>query len=547
MAAVATAAAQPGVSVVSMSWGFPEGQSVLAADEAHYDPTFDVPGVTFLASTGDYGVADPEYPAFSPDVVAVGGTTLTLNADNSYNSETGWGDVSGDSGPSISSGGGISLYESEPAYQQGVQSTGYRTTPDVSLVADPDTGAWIADPYNLDPSDPFEAIGGTSLSAPAWAGLVAMVDQGRAAAGEPALNASGPGEAQQALYSLPQADYNVIDGGNNGYAAEAGYNLVTGLGTPIAIRLVPDLVAYAGPGTSYQGPTVGPLQDATLEYGGNDGGGTTDVFSVFAAIPAARPASAVASAATPVAGTGMASATSPAAPVTQAPAPTIAATANPMGSLSAPATSAATSATPARPRPAAVTIARAERPAVRAEATRSAVLRAIGDGRDELMPVRPGRLHEGPLDDLIADPAVGRMLDEDRPVEVPVPAVPAAAERDEPVAAGGRTGSVPAGPLTHRGRSRRTPGAVRPADGDRILRHRIGTAVGPARRRHPAPARPPDRPRRRSRPSPPGAAGIAVNWIVSAHGRRKSIGNLRDGAASDAEGRGAGRRHDLRR
>ena len=79
----------------------------------------------------------------------------------------------------IGSGGGISQYETEPSFQQGVQSTGYRTTPDVSTVADPATGAWIADPYNLDPSNPFEAVGGTSLSAPIWAGLVAMVNQGR--------------------------------------------------------------------------------------------------------------------------------------------------------------------------------------------------------------------------------------------------------------------------------------------------------------------------------------------------------------------------------
>ena len=74
MASVGTAASQPGVSVVSMSWGFPEGQAVFAADEATYDATFDVPGVTFVASTGDYGTADPEpYPAYSPNVVAVGG------------------------------------------------------------------------------------------------------------------------------------------------------------------------------------------------------------------------------------------------------------------------------------------------------------------------------------------------------------------------------------------------------------------------------------------------------------------------------------------
>ena len=76
MAGVATAASQPGVSVVSMSWGFPEGQAVFAADEATYDSVFNVPGVTFVASTGDYGAADPEYPAFSPNVVAVGGTSL---------------------------------------------------------------------------------------------------------------------------------------------------------------------------------------------------------------------------------------------------------------------------------------------------------------------------------------------------------------------------------------------------------------------------------------------------------------------------------------
>jgi subtilase family serine protease len=180
-ASVATAASQPGVSVVSMSWGFAEGQAVFVSDEATYDGVFNVPGVTFVASTGDYGASDPEYPAFSPNVVAVGGTRLTLNSDNSYNSETGWGYYSSSVGASIGSGGGISLYETEPSYQQGVQSLGMRTTPDVSLFADPATGAWIADSYNLDPSNPFEVVGGTSLSAPAWAGLLAIVNQGRAA------------------------------------------------------------------------------------------------------------------------------------------------------------------------------------------------------------------------------------------------------------------------------------------------------------------------------------------------------------------------------
>ena len=124
-------------------------------------------------------------------------------------------------------------------------------------------------------------MGGTSLSAPCWAGLVALANQGRAAAGEPALDSSSPTQTQQALYSLPQSDYNVISSGNNGYSAGAGYNLVTGLGTPVANLLVNDLVAYHGPGTSYSGPTVGPLQNTTLTNPGAGSGGTMDTFSVF--------------------------------------------------------------------------------------------------------------------------------------------------------------------------------------------------------------------------------------------------------------------------
>jgi hypothetical protein len=286
MASVATAASQPGVSVVSMSWGFPEGQSVFASDEATYNSDFTTPGVTFVASTGDYGTADPEFPAFSPNVVAVGGTSLSLNADNSYNGETGWGYYSNSVGAYIASGGGLSLYQPEPAYQQGVQSTGSRTTPDVSLFADPATGAWIADTYNLDPTNPFEVVGGTSVSAPAWAGLFALVNQSRVAGGQAVLNSSSPTETQQALYSLPQADYNVISSGSNGYNANPGYNLVTGLGTPIANLLVIDLTAYHGPGTTYSGSTVGPLLDATLHNTGTGGSGTIDVFSVFGALTA---------------------------------------------------------------------------------------------------------------------------------------------------------------------------------------------------------------------------------------------------------------------
>ncbi len=282
MSSVSTAASQPGVSVVAMSWGFTEGQAVFASDEANYDSYMTAPGVTFVASTGDYGAADPEYPAFSPNVVAVGGTSLTLNANGSYSSETGWGSANNSSGTFFGSGGGISQFEPEPAFQLGVQSTGARTTPDVSLIADPSTGAWIADTYNLTGSDPFEVVGGTSLSAPSWAGLIALANQGRAAAGQATLNATSPTQTQQALYSLPATDFNAVTVGNNGYSAGPGYNLVTGLGTPVANLLVTDLAAWNGTSTR-QVVTVAPMQSVTpVNTGGNSRSSGPAAFQVFA-------------------------------------------------------------------------------------------------------------------------------------------------------------------------------------------------------------------------------------------------------------------------
>ena len=89
-------------------------------------------------------------------------------------------------------------------------------------------------------------MGGTSLSAPSWAGLIALADQGRAGGRPTTLGSNGGIETQQALYSLSASDYNAITSGINGVQRTAGYNLVTGLGTPVANLLVPDLIAYQG-------------------------------------------------------------------------------------------------------------------------------------------------------------------------------------------------------------------------------------------------------------------------------------------------------------
>jgi subtilase family serine protease len=105
----------------------------------------------YLASTGDAG-SPGEYPAASHNVVAVGGTTLTLaSSSGGYGGETGW----------AGSGGGVSPFEYEPAYQHSVQAIGARTTPDVSMLADPSPGVWIYDSWIEGPG--WYAIGGTSL------------------------------------------------------------------------------------------------------------------------------------------------------------------------------------------------------------------------------------------------------------------------------------------------------------------------------------------------------------------------------------------------
>jgi hypothetical protein len=228
---VVTAAALPDVSVVSMSWGSSE-----FAAETTYDGDFTTPagheGVTFVAATGDDG-SPGDYPAYSPNVVAAGGTSLHLSADGTYQSESAWSD----------SGGGISTREPEPAYQEGVQQTRARTIPDMAFDADPDTGVAVYDSYNNPSSKPWEEIGGTSLAAPSLAALIAIADQGRVLAGQTTLD--GATQTLPALYSLPATDWNAVTGGSNGaFHAGPSYNEVTGRGTPKANLLVPDLAAY---------------------------------------------------------------------------------------------------------------------------------------------------------------------------------------------------------------------------------------------------------------------------------------------------------------
>ena len=155
--AVEYAAQQPGVVAISMSYGAPEFNGETLFNDIYLTPSGHT-GITFIAASGDNG-APPIYPSVSPNVLAIGGTTLNVDALGNVLSETGWS----------GSGGGISTYESQPDYQQGVvtQSATQRTSPDVAYDANPSTGFPVYDSFNNPLQTPWSQFGGTSASDPA--------------------------------------------------------------------------------------------------------------------------------------------------------------------------------------------------------------------------------------------------------------------------------------------------------------------------------------------------------------------------------------------
>jgi hypothetical protein len=253
------AASQPGVSVVSMSYGYLEYYGQFMSEGAFTTP-IGHQGVTFVASAGDSGIP-PLHPSVFTNVLAVGGTTLPadVNGNPDRTSEFGWS----------SGGGGISRLEAQPAYQSGVQTwlsgegynaNGFRTTPDMAYDSDPNTGFPVYDSYDYGTAAPWVEIGGTSDAAPQISAMIAIVDQGRSVfLSAPTLD--GPSQVLPTIYAVgdpnsPQYDPNAfqdITVGNNGDSAGQGYDLVTGWGTPNAGSLVLDLL-FAGsssPTTSF--------------------------------------------------------------------------------------------------------------------------------------------------------------------------------------------------------------------------------------------------------------------------------------------------------
>lgn len=202
-------------NVVSMSWGGSEtglGTSFYGLDQ------FNNPNVTYVVASGDLKV--PNWPATSNKVLAVGGTNDSSALD------IGWS----------GSGGGLSTYYAMPTWQSGL---GYakRAMPDVAMVADK------ASPVNAVINGSWYGVYGTSVGAPIWAGIAAVTNAVRAEAGKSTVN------FVQSMYeaSAVPGTYTTVFGdvttGSNNYTAKAGYDLVTGLGTPKTSALVSYMLA----------------------------------------------------------------------------------------------------------------------------------------------------------------------------------------------------------------------------------------------------------------------------------------------------------------
>ncbi|MEI8130173.1 MAG: S53 family peptidase [bacterium] len=196
------------VSSVSMSWGgqeFPEEVSL----DSHF---VNVSGAVYFAASGDNG-AGVSWPASSPNVVAVGGTTIIFDRMQKPHAETAW----------RGSGGGISAYEKAPPYQIGysiLKSMGMRAIPDVAYDADPRTG------FPIVHAGLWRTVGGTSAGAPQWAALATL-----------GSGASNTNFYKDKMLTTNGQYFTDITSGKNGACifyctARKRYDYVTGLGTP---------------------------------------------------------------------------------------------------------------------------------------------------------------------------------------------------------------------------------------------------------------------------------------------------------------------------
>ena len=213
------------VPVISTSWGQDEAAET-ASNRTALNTDFQeaaAQGQSIYAASGDDGSDDAgnggtsvDFPAADPYVTGAGGTTLKLTSANAWSSEKAWS----------GSGGGVSSYFDTPSFQTSVNTGTYRSVPDVSADADPNTG------WAIYTEGAWAEYGGTSAAAPNWAAFTAIYDSEAKALSKPVL-----GFANASIYALAESsDYSsafhdVTSGSNGAYSAGTGYDKVTGWGS----------------------------------------------------------------------------------------------------------------------------------------------------------------------------------------------------------------------------------------------------------------------------------------------------------------------------
>ena len=209
-----TYVAQAGGGEVSMRWGGSE-----FSFERFYDGYFTKTGVVYFAAAGDS--AGTIWPSTSPNVVSAGGTTNSRDASGNLQAQLAWS----------STGGGPSRYESRPSYQSAISQVvgNKRGTPDVAADADPNTGVWV---YNVPDCNGWCIVGGTSVAAPVWSGIVN-------AAGR--FSSSSQVELSTIYSNLGKAaDFTDITQGScgphQGYVTGTGWDFCTGAGSAFGTK-----------------------------------------------------------------------------------------------------------------------------------------------------------------------------------------------------------------------------------------------------------------------------------------------------------------------
>jgi len=222
--AITTAITKEGADIVSNSYGAAEFNG-----ENAFDPVYNV-NKPILFSSGDVG-AEVQYPCASPYTTCVGGTNLQVDANFHRVNETAWS----------GGGGGCSAFEAIPGYQSSNGVTicsPNRAVPDVSAVADPNTGVAVYDSGN----GGYFRVGGTSVACPVTAAIYADVMAARVGFGKAKF---GQMDATlylpYKLYGKPGSNYLYfyydVTQGSNGHQAGPGYDLATGLGVSYGVNM----------------------------------------------------------------------------------------------------------------------------------------------------------------------------------------------------------------------------------------------------------------------------------------------------------------------